>query len=207
MIDKKIENTAVIVVDVQGDFTFLKQGSLAVEGTDQGYLDQVAVEVRRLKKLGFPIIATQDWHPNDHISFFTNHDGKSAFDTMEINDTTQVLWPSHCVQGTENADILVDNSLFDAIVKKGMNPAYDSYSGFFDDGDHSTGLGEMLREQGVDQLIIFGLTTDYCARATALDAVTLGFEVVLIKDLCRGVAKETTQAALKEMAAARVDIY
>ena len=206
-IDKKIENTAVIVVDVQGDFTLLKQGSLAVEGTDQQYLNQVVTEVYRLKALGFPIIATQDWHPNDHMSFFTNHDDQSAFDTIKVNNTTQVLWPPHCIQGTKNAEVLVDNCLFDAIVKKGTNPAYDSYSGFFDDGGHSTGLGEMLKDQGVDKLIIFGLTTDYCARATALDAITLGFGVILIKDLCRGVAKETTRAALKEMAAARVDIY
>ncbi len=132
--------------------------------------------------------------------------GRSVFDTLTINDTVQVLWPPHCIQDTKNARVLVDNTLFESIVQKGMDPAYDSYSGFFDDGGHSTGLEDLLRDQGVKKLIIYGLTTDYCARATALDARSLGFEVVLVKGLCRGVAEETTRAALEEMAAAGVSI-
>ncbi len=87
-----------------------------------------------------------------------------------------------------------------------MDPAYDSYSGFFDDGGHSTVLEDLLRDRGINKLIVYGLTTDYCARATALDARSLGFEVVLIKQLCRGVAEETTRAAIEEMAAAGVSI-
>jgi nicotinamidase/pyrazinamidase len=206
MIDKKEDNTAVIVVDVQGDFTFCNRGSLAVEGTDQDYVDNVEAETRRLKSLGYPVFATQDWHPGNHMSFFSNHEGRSAFDTLTINDTVQVLWPPHCTQNTENAKVLVDNTLFESIVQKGMDPAYDSYSGFFDDGGHSTGLEDLLRNRGINKLVIYGLTTDYCARATALDARSLGFDVVLIQQLCRGVAEETTRAAIEEMAAAGVSI-
>ncbi len=206
MIDKLEDNTAVIVVDVQGDFTLCNQGSLAVDGTDQAYVNLVEAETRRLKTLGYPVFATQDWHPLDHMSFFSNHEGRSAFDTLTINDTVQVLWPPHCIRDTENAKVLVDNALFEAIVQKGMDPEYDSYSGFFDDGGHSTGLENLLRDRGIKKLIIYGLTTDYCARATALDARSLGFEVVLVRQLCRGVTKETTRAAIEEMAAAGVSI-
>ncbi|MDD9302250.1 MAG: isochorismatase family protein [Desulfobacter sp.] len=203
---RKQENTAVIVVDVQGDFTDLEQGSLAVAGTDRAYIDQVRAKTLGLKESGYKIFATQDWHPQDHISFFSNHKGTAPFETIKIEDRVQVLWPPHCVQETKNADLLVDTTLFDRIVKKGMDPAYDSYSGFFDDGQKSTGLVDALKNQGIQNLIIYGLTTDYCARATAMDALTLGFGVVLIKDLCRGVDPETTRAALENMAAAGVTI-
>ena len=206
MIDRKEENTAVLVVDVQGDFTRLMNGSLAVEGTDQAYLDHVTAETRRLKSLGFPVFATQDWHPADHISFVTMHRGHAPFDVIDLNGTDQILWPPHCVQNTPNAVVLVDNSLFEAIVKKGMDPRYDSYSGFFDDGGHDTGLDALLKTHGITDLIMFGLTTDYCARATAMDARFLGYGVRLIQNLCRGVAPDTTQTALKKMAEAGVMI-
>ena len=204
MIDKKEENTAVLVVDVQGDFTRLMNGSLAVEGTDQAYLDQVSAETRRLKSLGFPAFATQDWHPADHISFVTRHEGHTPFDIIDLDGREQILWPPHCIQNTPNAKVLVDNRLFEAIVKKGMDPGYDSYSGFFDDDVNDTGLDALLKTHGITDLIVFGLTTDYCARATALDARSLGYGVRLIKDLCRGVAPDTTQAALEKMAEAGV---
>ncbi len=204
MKDAKDKNTAVILVDVQGDFTQLADGSLAVAGTDQAFLDAVTAETVRLKALGYPVIATQDWHPADHISFCTNHEGKAAFETIDLGDREQILWPPHCVQDSDNAQILVDNTLFDAVVQKGMNPEYDSYSGFFDDGGHSTGLGDLLRDKGIQKLMVFGLTTDFCAKFTAMDARSLGFEVDLVPDLCRGVGEETTRAALKEMAAAGV---
>ncbi|HCY85270.1 MAG TPA: bifunctional nicotinamidase/pyrazinamidase [Desulfobacteraceae bacterium] len=204
MIDKLEENTAVIVVDVQGDFTFDRNGSLAVEGTDNTYLDRVDSETRRLKALGYPVFATQDWHPENHMSFFSNHENKTPFDTIDVDGRPQVLWPPHCIQGTQNARVILDDTLFEAVVRKGMDPKYDSYSGFFDDGGKATGLADLLREKGIKKLIIYGLTTDYCAKFTALDARRLGFEVVLITELCRGVANETTRAALKEMAAAGV---
>jgi len=205
-IHTKQDHTAVIVTDIQADFTQAMQGSLAVAGADQEYLDAAERETRRLKALGYPIYATQDWHPANHISFFSNHDNANPFDVIEIEGRQQILWPPHCVQESPNARILMDESLFTAIVKKGMDPAFDSYSGFFDDGKKETGLADILKNAGIKKLIIYGLTTDYCVKATVMDARMLGFDVILIKDLCRGVAPESTAAALEEMKAAGVDI-
>ncbi len=205
-IDKKQDQTAVIVVDIQGDFTQAYQGSLAVEGTGQAYLDAAEAGTRHLKTLGYPIYATQDWHPATHVSFFSNHKDTNPLDLIEIDGRTQVLWPSHCVQNAPNAELLLDKTLFDAIIKKGQDPAYDSYSGFFDDGKKPTGLEDILKEKGITNLIIYGLATDYCVKATAMDARSLGFEVTLIEELCRGVAPDTTQTAIKEMKAAGVTI-
>lgn len=204
MIDTLEKNTAVVVVDVQGDFTEDRGGSLAVAGTDRAYLDRVAAEVRRLKTLGYPIFATQDWHPENHVSFFSNHDGKAPFDTVEAGGGVQVLWPPHCVQGTPNSELLLAGELFDGVVQKGMDPDFDSYSGFFDDGGKATGLEDLLRAQGIETLVVFGLATDYCVKFTGLDARRLGFEVTVVGPLCRGVAGETTRAALEELAAAGV---
>nr|WP_319495230.1 bifunctional nicotinamidase/pyrazinamidase [uncultured Desulfobacter sp.] len=205
-INTKMEHTAAIVVDIQPDFTQALQGSLAVEGADQEYLDAAETETRRLKALGYPIYATQDWHPADHISFFSNHDNAKPYDLIEIEGRKQVLWPPHCVQESSGAQLLMDESLFTAIVKKGMDPAFDSYSGFFDDGKKATGLADILKDAGIKKLIIYGLATDYCVKATVMDAKMLGFDVTLIEELCRGVAPETTTAALEEMKAAGVDI-
>ena len=206
-IDTKQEHTAVIVVDIQPDFTQAMQGSLAVEGADRKYLDEAEAQTRRLNALGYPVYATQDWHPADHISFFSNHGNANPYDLIEIDGRPQVLWPPHCVQNSPGARILMDESLFTAIVKKGMDPSYDSYSGFFDDGKKTTGLADILKAAGIKKLIIYGLATDYCVKATAMDAKTLGFEVTLLKDLCRGVAPETTAAALEEMEAAGIDMH
>lgn len=205
-INTKMEHTAVIVVDIQPDFTQAMQGSLAVAGADQAYLDAAETETRRLKALGYPIYATQDWHPADHISFFSNHDNANPYDLIEIEGRQQVLWPPHCVQESPGAQLLMDESLFTAIVKKGMDPAFDSYSGFFDDGKKETGLADILKDAGIKKLIIYGLATDYCVKATVMDAKMLGFEVTLLNALCRGVAPESTDAALKEMKATGVDI-
>ncbi|NDY73221.1 bifunctional nicotinamidase/pyrazinamidase [Desulfobacter hydrogenophilus] len=205
-INTKQDHTAVVVVDIQADFTQAMQGSLAVGDADREYLNAAETQTRRLKALGYPIYATQDWHPANHISFFSNHDNAKPYDVIEIEGRQQVLWPPHCVQDTANARILMDESLFTAIVKKGMDPAFDSYSGFFDDGKKETGLADILKNAGIKKLIIYGLATDYCVKATVMDAIMLGFDVTLIKDLCRGVTPESTAAALEEMKAAGVDI-
>ncbi|MEJ2717979.1 MAG: bifunctional nicotinamidase/pyrazinamidase [Deltaproteobacteria bacterium] len=193
------DKVGVIVVDLQGDFTKLKKGSLAVNGTDKAYVDKVRDATKALKKKGYLIFATQDWHPADHVSFYTNHKGKKPFQTIKINGKTQVLWPPHCVQGTENAKILLDKGLFTAVVKKGKDKKYDSYSGFQDDGGAKTEMDKLLKEKGIKKLIIYGLATDYCVKATALDAAKAGYKVTVIEDLCKGVAPETTAKALKEM--------
>ncbi|MCA1785292.1 MAG: bifunctional nicotinamidase/pyrazinamidase [Desulfobacteraceae bacterium] len=205
-INTKQDHTAVVVVDIQADFTQAMQGSMAIGGADREYLDAAETQTRRLKALGYPIYATQDWHPANHISFFSNHDNATPYDVIEIEGRQQVLWPPHCIQDSPNARILMDESLFTAIVKKGMDPAFDSYSGFFDDGKKDTGLADILKNAGIKNLIIYGLATDYCVKATVMDGRMLGFDVTLIKDLCRGVAPETTAAALEEMKSAGVDI-
>ncbi|RLC04824.1 MAG: amidase [Deltaproteobacteria bacterium] len=201
-----IDQTGVIVVDMQGDFTLLKKGSLAVQDTDQSYVDKVHTVTKQLKSKGYKIFATQDFHPQNHISFYTSHNDKAPYDTIEIEDRVQILWPPHCVQGSDNADILIDSNLFSGIVQKGMDPKYDSYSGFFDDGGINTGLEELLKSFQINTLIIFGLATDYCVKATAMDAVQLGFNVILIESLCKGVAEDTTLSALKEMKSVGIKI-
>jgi nicotinamidase/pyrazinamidase len=191
----------VIVVDIQGDFTKLKNGSLAVDGTDEAYIKTVEENTKRLKEVGFPIYATQDWHPADHVSFFTNHPGKKAFDVIQLHEKDQVLWPPHCVQKTSGAEILLDNKLFTGVTKKGMDPQYDSYSGFQDDGGKKTVLDQLLKKDGIGKLVVYGIATDYCVRATALDGLAAGYKVFLIKNLCRGVAPDTSQKAIEEMKA------
>lgn len=194
------QNVGVIVVDVQGDFTTWKNGSLAVPGTDKAFVDKVQAATESLKKKGHPVFATQDWHPKDHVSFCTNHEGKKPFETISIDGKTQVLWPAHCVQDSENAGCLLDKSLFLAVVQKGRDKKFDSYSGFQDDGGTKTGLDDLLKKNAIKELIVYGIATDYCVKATAIDAANAGYKVTVIEDLCRGVAPESTTVALKEMA-------
>jgi nicotinamidase/pyrazinamidase len=198
---KDVTKIGVIVVDVQGDFTRLKNGSLAVDGTDEAYIKAVEENTKKLKETGFLIYATQDWHPANHVSFFTNHPEKKAFDVIRLHGKEQVLWPPHCVQNTSGAEILLDKGLFQAAVRKGMDPQFDSYSGFQDDGGKKTEMDRLLKNLGIRKLIAYGIATDYCVRATALDGVAAGYKVILIKNLCRGVAPDTSQKAIEEMKA------
>jgi nicotinamidase/pyrazinamidase len=200
-LSKEEARIGVIVVDVQGDFTKLKNGSLAVEGTDEAYIKAVKENTRKLKAAGLAIFATQDWHPPNHVSFFTNHKNKKAFDVIQLRGKDQVLWPPHCVQKTPGAEILLDPKIFKAVVKKGTDPQYDSYSGFQDDGGKKTQLDRLLKKDHIKKLIVYGIATDYCVRATVLDGVAAGYKVVMIKNLSRGVAPDTSQKALEEMKA------
>lgn len=193
------ESVGVIVVDVQGDFTTWKHGTLAIPGTNQAFVEKVERATEELARKGLLIFGTQDWHPADHVSFYTNHPGRKPFETIKINGKTQVLWPPHCLQGTRNARVLVDNNLFLAIVKKGQNPKYDSYSGFQDDGGEKTEMEQILKRNGIRRIVVYGLATDYCVKATAIDAVNAGYHVILVEGLSRGVDPETTKSALKEM--------
>lgn len=196
------EKIGVIVVDMQGDFTTWKNGSLAVNGTDQVFVEKVAKTTVMLKEKGYPIFATQDWHPADHVSFFSNHAGKKPFETIQLDGgRTQVLWPPHCVQGTKNAEILLDNDLFVAVVKKGKDKRYDSYSGFQDDGGAKTEMNSILKENGIKEVIVYGIATDYCVKATAMDAAAAGYKVTVVEGLCKGVAPDTSAKALDEMKA------
>jgi nicotinamidase/pyrazinamidase len=189
----------VIVVDIQGDFTKLKNGSLAVDGTDEAYIKAVEENTKRLRDAGFPINATPDWHPKNHTSFYTNHKGKKAFDVIKLHGKDQVLWTPHCVQNTPGAEILLDKKLFTYVVKKGMDPKYDSYSGFQDDGGKKTNLDKLLKKDNIKKIVLYGIATDYCVRATSLHAVAAGYKVIVIKNLCRGVAPDTSQKAIEEI--------
>lgn len=191
--------SAVIVVDIQADFTEAHKGSLAVPGTDATYLAAVAAATSSLKAAGLPIYATQDWHPANHISFFSNHKDRKPFESISLNGRTQVLWPPHCIRKSQGANLLLDRNLFSAIVQKGKDKRYDSYSGFKDDGGSSTPMESLLRKASISHVIVYGVATDFCVRATALDAAAAGFHVTLIKDLSRGVATDSTSKALADL--------
>ncbi|CAB1055509.1 Nicotinamidase (EC [Olavius sp. associated proteobacterium Delta 1] len=195
------ENTGVIVVDVQADFTELKSGTLAVPGTDVQYLEAVETATRQILQQGLPVYFTQDWHPADHVSFFTNNPGTEPLQVIEVDRRPQVMWPPHCVQNTSGAEILVAAPGPTKRVRKGMDPKFDSYSGFADDGGRKTEMDNLLRQDGIKNLIIYGLATDYCVKATAIDAVDAGYKVTVIEGLSKGVAPETTAQALEDMKA------
>jgi nicotinamidase/pyrazinamidase len=195
----------VIVVDFQADFTTYKNGSLAVPDSGEDFIRKVQSATQALNRSGFPIYATLDWHPRNHISFYTSHPGAKLFKTITLTDgRTQVMWPPHCVQGTPGADVLIDSALTNYQIQSATDPNYEGYSGFRDDGGRDTGLESLLKKDGITTVVIYGIATDYCVKATALDAIKAGYRVVLVKDLCRGVAPDTSQAALAEMAAAGI---
>jgi nicotinamidase/pyrazinamidase len=196
---KETKRTGVIVVDFQADFTKFRNGSLAVEGSDEAFVKRVEEDTRKLKAAGFPIFGTLDWHPENHVSFFTSHKGKMAFEVVKIREKDQVLWPPHCVQNTPGAEVLLDKKLFKAFVKTATDPQFEGYSGFQDDGGKKTGLDKLLKKDKIQKVVVYGIATDYCVKATALDAVVSGYQVILIKNLCRGVAPDTSQKALDEM--------
>ena len=201
------ENTGVIVVDVQADFTELNSGALAVPGTDAAYIGNVQKTTRQLHSQGLRIYYTLDWHPDDHISFYTNNPGTEPFQEIELEKgRIQVMWPPHCVQNTPGAELLIYVDGPAETIQTGANPKFDSYSGFVDDGGTQTGLDRLLKRDGIKKLIMYGLATDYCVKHTALDAAELGYQIELLVNLCRGITPETTAEALKEMEARGVNI-
>jgi len=192
--------TAVVVVDIQKDFTTAYNGSLAVNGTDQAYLKSVAEATIKLKDIGLPIYATQDWHPSDHVSFASNHKDKKPLETIALEDgRNQILWPDHCVQGSDGAKLLLDEKLITGIVQKGADSKYDSYSGFQDDGGAKTILDETLKSSGIKNLIVYGIATDYCVKFTVLDGMAAGYNVTVVRDLTPEIAPDTAKAAWAEM--------
>jgi len=197
--DNSQHGIGVIVVDLQGDFTTWKDGSLAVNGTDSVFVDKVQKATEHLKGKGYKIYATMDWHPENHISFFNNHQDKKPLDVVTVDGRTQVLWPPHCIQNTEGAKLLLDNELFDAIVKKGKDEKFDSYSGFQDDGGARTEMYEILKADGIKELIIYGIATDYCVKSTAIHAVKAGYKVTVVEDLTANIAPGTSAKAKQEM--------
>jgi len=191
---------ALIVVDVQNDFV---TGSLAVP-------DGAAVVpvVKRLREAFATVVFTKDWHPANHGSFAVHHPGKQAFEQTELNGLPQTLWPVHCVQGEPGAELVAGLNTGNAhVFVKGTDPAIDSYSGFFDNGRRkATGLGEFLKTNSITDVFVCGLATDYCVKATAIDAAQLGFQTHLIEDASRGLRSADVAAAIEAMRAAGVRI-
>lgn len=195
---------ALILVDIQNDFC--TGGALAVP---QG--DSVVAVANRLMAAADVVVATQDWHPAAHGSFAANHPGRKPFELAELGGLPQVLWPAHCVEWTGGAQFhpQLDTRRIARVFPKGTDPAIDSYSGFFDNGRRkATGLGDWLRAQGVGEVVVCGLATDYCVKATAIDAAGLGFRTLLAEDACRGVGLQPGDipAALAAMRAVGVVI-
>ena len=176
---------ALIIVDVQNDF--LPGGALAVpEG------DKVIPVINDLSQDFELVFTTQDWHPANHCSFAASHPGKKIGDRILIDGLEQILWPVHCVQNTYGAELAVGlhrNVISGGVhISKGIDERVDSYSGFFENQrKRATGLDELLRRHGADDLAIVGLATDYCVKATVLDARDLGFSVTVYESACRAV--------------------
>lgn len=192
------KNAALIVVDVQNGFT--PGGHLAVAGADQ-----IIPAINALGRYFDNIILTQDWHPDDHISFAENHAGKQPYDSIDVAYGSQILWPKHCVQGTPDADFHPDLDLPRAqlVIRKGYHQAIDSYSAFME-ADHktSTGLAGYLKERGIDTVFIVGIATDFCVAWTAIDACQLGFQTFVIADATKGIDLQgSLQHAWQEMLA------
>ncbi|KRS13073.1 nicotinamidase [Roseovarius atlanticus] len=192
---------ALIVIDVQNDFC--PGGALAVEGGDR-----VVAGINTMMRDAGAVILTQDWHPAGHSSFASSHEGKAPFEVIDMPYGSQVLWPDHCVQGTQGADFHPDleTDRADMIVRKGYNPAIDSYSAFYEnDHETPTGLHGYLRSRGMTELVMVGLATDFCVSYSAVDAARLGYPVTVLRDLCRGIDLDgSLEIALKDMSAAGV---
>ena len=188
---------ALILVDLQYDF--MPGGALAVP---EGNL-VVPVANRLQERFDF-VVASQDWHPSDHRSFAANNPGREVGDVVDLDGIGQVMWPVHCVQESRGARLVesLDQSRIRRVFQKGTNTAIDSYSTFFDNGHiQSTGLADYLRSNGIVEVFLAGLATDYCVKFSALDASSSGFRTTLVQDGCRGVELEPGDVgkALDEM--------
>ena len=194
----------LLIVDVQNDFC--PGGSLAVDGGDE-----VVPVINGIIPLFSRVVATQDWHPADHVSFASNHPGRKPLDVVDAGGIEQVLWPDHCVQGTRGAELHSRLAIghVELVLRKGIHQGLDSYSAFFEN-DHrtDTGLRYYLKGMGAREIFLCGLTTDYCVRSSALDARGIGLRVTVIVDACRGVGFPTgsVQRSMDDMRQAGVKL-
>ena len=174
---------ALILVDIQNDF--LPGGPLAVP-----FGDEIIPLVNELQNSFSLVVATQDWHPQSHKSFASNHPGKKAFETIILHGLEQVLWPNHCIQGSPGAQIhsSLNVNKVEGIFRKGMDVEIDSYSAFYDNGyKKSTGLAGYLRERKIKKVYVCGLAADYCVYYTAKDSLKENFETYIIEDATRAI--------------------
>ncbi len=187
---------ALLIVDVQNDFC--PGGALEVPNGDE-----VVPVINKLSKTFDHIIQTQDWHPKGHSSFASSHDGKEPFGTIEMPYGEQVLWPDHCVQGSQGADFHPDlvTTRSQLIIRKGFRKDIDSYSAFYEnDNETPTGLTGYLRDRNIDTLYAVGLATDFCVKWSVVDGLKEGFRVKVVEDAVRGIDMEgSVDAAWNEM--------
>ena len=188
------KDEALIVIDVQNDFC--PGGRLAV---DRG--DEIVGPINRLMRDFRLRVLTQDWHPEGHSSFASSNPGKAPFEVIEMPYGPQVLWPDHCTIGSEGAAFHpdLDTDAAELVIRKGFNPAIDSYSAFFEN-DHTTptGLDGYLRARGIEAVTLVGLATDFCVNYSAVDAARLGFRVRVIESLCRAIDLQGSLEAARE---------
>lgn len=180
---KPDDGSALLVIDVQN--CFLPGGSLAVKDGEQ-----VVPVINKIAKSFANVVMTQDWHTPGHVSFASTHSGKKPFETIDLAYGKQVLWPDHCVQGTDGAGLSKELAIPQAelIIRKGFHKDVDSYSAFTEaDGKTTTGLAAYLRARNVERVFVAGLATDFCVAWTALDARKAGFETYVVEDACRGI--------------------
>ncbi|MGL4413552.1 bifunctional nicotinamidase/pyrazinamidase [Roseinatronobacter monicus] len=185
---------ALIVIDMQNDFC--PGGALAVAGGDE-----IVPEINARMAQAGAVILTQDWHPAGHSSFASQHAGRAPLEMIDMPYGPQVLWPDHCVQGTQGAAFHpdLDTDRADMIIRKGFRRAIDSYSAFFEnDQTTPTGLEGYLRSRGLTQLDFVGLATDFCVAWSAMDAAKLGFEVRVLNNLCRGIDLDGSMARTQD---------
>lgn len=188
---------ALLIIDMQNDF--MPGGALAVPGGDQ-----IIPLVNKLQEKFKLVIATQDWHPENHLSFAENHHNKNEFDVIDLEGIEQTLWPVHCIQTSDGADFHphLNASRIEAIFRKGTDPKIDSYSGFYDNAHRkSTGLSGYLKEKGVTSIYFCGLAAEYCVGFSVLDALEEGFKVTLFEDATRALddaAFETMKTKILE---------
>lgn len=177
------ENAVLLVIDVQN--CFLPGGTLPVNDGDK-----IIPVINDISKKFENVVMTQDWHPEGHASFASSHDGKNPYDTVELDYGTQVLWPDHCVQGSDDAKLAAGLDIPHAqlIIRKGYHSAVDSYSTFLEaDKATKTGLTGYLRERGLSEIYVCGLATDFCVAWSAVDATHADMSVSVVEDACRGI--------------------
>lgn len=183
----------LIVVDMQNDF--MPGGTLAVPRGDE-----IVPLVNRLAKRFTHVVLTQDWHPAGHLSFASAHEGRRPFETAALAYGAQILWPDHCVQGTEGAAFHRDLAIPHAelVIRKGYNRAVDSYSAFREADGRPTGLAGYLRERGLDRVALCGLALDFCVAFSACDARAAGFATTVVTEACRAIDTEGSLAAARQ---------
>ncbi len=175
--------TALLIIDIQNDFC--PAGALEVAGGNE-IISDINQEMKKYEC----VVLTQDWHPKEHLSFAMSHEGKNPLDVVEMPYGDQVLWPEHCVQGSQGAEFHceLNSDRANAVIRKGSNPLIDSYSAFFEnDRTTATGLDGYFKSLGIEKINLVGLATDFCVNYSAQDAAKLGYNVSVFEGMCRAI--------------------